>query len=139
MCKACKTVLIVEDQVLIAMGEKIALENCGYKVLTANTGDTAVEMVKSLLPIDLILMDIDLGKGIDGLETAIRIMSNQNHDIPIVFLSNCTEMATIEKMRRIPSYGYIVKNSGIMILDASIRMAFKLFEARDFTGPRSCP
>lgn len=129
MCKARKTILIVEDQAIIAMGEKIALENCGYEVRTANTGDIAIEMAKDRSSIDLILMDIDLGKGIDGLETAIRIM--RNRDIPIVFLSNCTEMTIIEKMRRIPSYGYIGKNSGIMILDASIKMAFKLFEARE--------
>lgn len=131
MCKTNKTILIVEDQMLIAMSEKIALEKYGYNVITANTGETAVEMVKDGSAIDLILMDIDLGNGIDGTETAGMIL--RNHDIPIVFLSSHTETAVVEKTEKISSYGYVVKNSGIAILDASIKMAFKLFEAYERT------
>jgi PAS domain S-box-containing protein len=131
MCKVNKTILIVEDQVLIAMSEKIALEKYGYNVITANTGETAIEMVKGGLTIDLILMDIDLGQGIDGTETAGIIL--KSYDIPIVFLSSHTETSIVEKTEKITSYGYVVKNSGITILDASIKMAFKLFEAYEKT------
>jgi PAS domain S-box-containing protein len=131
MRKINKTILIVEDQILIAMSEKIALENYGYSVITANSGETAVEMLEGRLAVDLILMDIDLGKGIDGTETAGIIL--RNHDVPIVFLSSHTETAIVEKTEKISSYGYVVKNSGITILDASIKMAFKLFEAYEKT------
>lgn len=77
--------------------------------------------------IDLILMDIDLGRGMDGTETARKILGR--HDIPIVFLSSHIEPEVVEKTETITSYGYVVKNSGSIVLDASIKMAFKLHAA----------
>ncbi|MFN2312796.1 MAG: response regulator, partial [Spirochaetia bacterium] len=77
--------------------------------------------------IDLILMDINLGSGIDGTQAAELIL--QNHDIPVVFLSSHTEPEVVEKTEKITSYGYVVKNSSTTVLDASIKMAFKLFDA----------
>ncbi|HUX41699.1 MAG TPA: histidine kinase dimerization/phosphoacceptor domain -containing protein [Rectinemataceae bacterium] len=122
-----KSILLVEDQVLIAMAEKVGLEKCGYSVLIANSGESAVELVAGSAALDLVLMDIDLGDGIDGTEAAQAIL--RNRDIPIVFLSSHTESEIVEKTEKISSYGYVVKNSGITILDASIKMAFKLFDA----------
>lgn len=126
-CTQNKTILLVEDQVLIAMAEKIGLERCGYSVLIANSGEGAIELIAGNAALDLVLMDIDLGEGIDGTEAAQAIL--RNRDIPIVFLSSHTEAEIVEKTEKISSYGYVVKNSGITILDASIKMAFKLFEA----------
>jgi len=74
-------------------------------------------------------MDIDLGKGIDGTEAAQRIL--KFCEVPVVFLSNHTEKEIVEKTEKITSYGYVVKNSGETVLIASIKMAFKLFEARN--------
>jgi PAS domain S-box-containing protein len=80
-----------------------------------------------LLVEDGILMDIDLGKGINGADAAIVIL--REREIPIVFLSNHTEPEVVGKTEKITSYGYVVKNSGITVLDASIKMAFKLFNS----------
>jgi len=73
-------------------------------------------------------MDIDLGKGQpDGSDTAKEIMKIK--DIPIVFLSSHTTPDIVEKAEKITSYGYIVKNSGETVINASIKMAFRLYEA----------
>ena len=161
-----KTLLLVEDEVIIAMSQKMFLEKYGYKVLTINTGEKAIEILKggteielALLPesrkaplekigyevilatsaekavelcnqntnIDLVLMDIDLGKGMDGTQAAEIILTHR--DIPLLFLSSHTEPEMVEKTEKITSYGYVVKDSSITVLDASIKMAFKLFEA----------
>jgi len=160
------TLLLVEDEALIAMAQKMYLEQYGYKVLTTNTGEKAIEVLKednvlelAFLPeskkvpletigysvitassaekavelfeehseIDLVLMDIDLGKGMDGTEAAGIIL--EYREIPILFLSSHTEPDVVEKTEKITSYGYVVKNSSITVLDASIKMAFKLFDA----------
>jgi PAS domain S-box-containing protein len=125
--KAKKTILLVEDEAIIAMNEKIGLEECGYDVITVNTGKQAIEAFNKFPRIDLILMDINLGNEIDGTEAAEIIL--KNHDVPVVFLSNHLEPEVVEKTEKITSYGYIVKDSCITAIDASIKMAFKLFEA----------
>ncbi|GAB1483582.1 hypothetical protein MASR2M78_23980 [Treponema sp.] len=161
-----KVLLLVEDEAIIAMNQKMFLEKYGYKVLITNSGEKAVEIITSdaeielaFLPsskkdplekfgynviiansaekaieifnkntnIDLVLMDIDLGEGMDGTEAAEIILSRR--DIPILFLSSHTEQDIVTKTENISSYGYVVKNSSITVLDASIKMAFKLFDA----------
>ncbi len=122
-----KTILLVEDEALVAMSGKMVLEKFGYIVLTAISGEEAITTFKSN-KIDLILMDIDLGSGIDGTEAAEIIL--RDNDIPIVFLSSHTEPEIVEKTEKITSYGYVVKNSGDTILNASIKMAFKLFDSK---------
>lgn len=128
MVKEKRNILIVEDEPITAMLEKQVLENYGYAVMTVNTGEKAIEKVRNDLRIDLILMDIDLGNGMDGTETA-RLISME-HNIPIVFLSSHTEPEIVEKTEKVTSYGYIVKGTGDTVLDAGIKMAFKLFETK---------
>jgi PAS domain S-box-containing protein len=123
-----KTILLVEDEFLLAMNEKTQLEKCGYAVLIANSGEKAVEFTNEKSSIDLILMDINLGNGIDGTQAAEAIL--KAHDIPIVFLSSHIEKDVVEKTEKISSYGYVVKNSSITVIDASIKMAFKLYESK---------
>ncbi len=123
-----KSILLVEDEVIIAMLETQQLEEKGYSVHHVTTGEDAVKVIlDNALPVNLILMDIDLGSGIDGTQTAEKILKEK--DIPIVFLSSHTEPEVVEKTENITSYGYVVKNSGLVVLDASIKMAMKLFNA----------
>ncbi|MEI7811349.1 MAG: PAS domain-containing protein [Ignavibacteria bacterium] len=125
--KKQKTILLVEDEIILAISGKRTLEKFGYNVVTVNTGEKAIEICKVNNSIDLIIMDIDLGAGLDGTETAIELL--KEHAIPIVFLSSHTEPEIVEKTEKITSYGYVVKNSGDTVLGASIKMAFKLFDA----------
>jgi len=122
-----KKILLVEDEAIIAMNEAQMLKKHGYEVVTVYNGEEAIETVDSGPEISLILMDIDLGKGMDGTEAAQIIL--ESHDLPIAFLSSHTEPEVVEKTEGITSYGYIVKNSGETVLLASIKMAFRLYEA----------
>ncbi len=124
---ASHTILLVEDEPIIALNEKQVLERAGYAVITAATGETAVETFRAAPGIDLVLMDINLGPGMDGTEAAELILSER--DVPLVFLSSHTSPEVVEKTEGITSYGYVVKNSGETVLLAAIRMAFRLYEA----------
>ncbi len=125
-------ILLVEDEAIIAIAEKVSLEKYGYSVAAVNSGEKAVDLIagddEDGPGIDLVLMDINLGRGIDGTEAARRII--EMREIPVVFLSSHTEREVVEKTEGISSYGYVVKNSGITVLDAAIKMAFRLFEAK---------
>jgi len=122
-----KTVLLVEDEYLLAMAEQMRLAEYGYIVMIAHTGENAIAIIEEKPEIEIVLMDINLGNGMDGTEAAREILKRKN--VPIVFLSSHCEPTVVEKTEKITSYGYVVKNSGITVLDASIKMAFKLFES----------
>jgi len=122
-----KTILLVEDEVFIAMAEEQMLCKNGYEIISAANGEEAVACVRDNPDIDLVLMDIDLGKGIDGTEAARRILVDRT--IPIVFLTSHSEREMVEKVKGITRYGYVIKNSGDFVLLSSIDMAFELFNA----------
>lgn len=122
-----KTILLVEDESIIAMASADSLHKYGYRVVVAHSGEKAADLAVGDLSIDLVLMDIDLGPGIDGTEAARRILKQR--DLPVLFLSSHTEAEIVEKTEKITSYGYVVKNSGDTVLLASIRMAFRLYDA----------
>ena len=122
-----RRILLVEDEAIIALSEKVSLELYGYSVIIAESGERAIERFQNDASIDLVLMDINLGPGIDGT-VAASLMLRERH-VPIVFLSSHTEREIVARTESITSFGYVVKNSGMTILDASMKMAFKLFAA----------
>ncbi|MCC5813767.1 MAG: response regulator [Leptospira sp.] len=124
-----RKILLVEDDFLIAAAEKLILTNYNFDVIHAFSGENCLEILKNNSDIDLILMDIDLGGGMDGIDTSILI--SRKFDIPIIFLSSHTEPEIIQKTEKITSYGYIVKNSGETVLIASINMAFRLKKSNE--------
>jgi PAS domain S-box-containing protein len=123
-----KTILIVEDEAIIAMNEKLLFEKEGYLVHSVSTGESAVDLVcEKNIQIDLILMDINLGKGIDGITAAQQI--SQSRDIPIIFHSAYIDKQTLAKARSITSYGMISKNTPFAALLASVETAVQLHQA----------
>lgn len=129
MASSYPTILLVEDEAIIAMAEKQTLTRYGYDVHHIRTGEqTVTAILENGLRVDLILMDIDLGAGIDGPTAASRIL--EHIDIPVVFLSSHSEPEIVTKTEAITSYGYIQKGVTPTALNASIKMALKLFQAK---------
>lgn len=124
-----KNILLVEDELIIAESEKMKLQKYGYNVFIVNSGRKAIDIVTNKSDIDLILMDINLGSDMDGTETARIILGFV--DIPIIFYSSYTSSDIVQKTDNITFYGYITKNTNITVLDATIKMAFKLFESKN--------
>jgi PAS domain S-box-containing protein len=122
-----KRILLVEDEAILAMSEARMIETHGYEVVSAYSGEKAIDLVDSDPTISLILMDIDLGEDMDGTEAAEKIQ--EKHEIPIVFLTSHAEKEFVDRAKRITNYGYVLKNSGEFVLIESINMAFTLFNA----------
>ncbi len=124
-----KKILIVEDQVIIAMNEMEELKSVGFNPLYATSGEGAIKIVEEKNGnFDLILMDIDLGHNkINGADTAKKIL--KKYDIPIVFVSSHTEKEIIDETEKITAYGYIYKNIENSLKLASIKMALRLSES----------
>ncbi|MDZ7793230.1 MAG: PAS domain S-box protein [Spirochaetia bacterium] len=122
-----KKILLVEDEAIIAMNQAQILKKHGYEIVTVHNGEKAIEAVDSDPDISLILMDIDLGKGMDGTKATEKILSR--HELPIVFLTSHSEKEMVDRVKGITRYGYVLKNSGEFVLIESINMAYELFEA----------
>jgi PAS domain S-box-containing protein len=122
-----KIILLVDDEEPVAMAQAQALRRLGYGCLVAFSGEAAVQLVASNPEIALILMDADLGRGINSREVGRRILAVR--DLPIVFLASHPE-------RRMPgtsglsSFRYMLKNSDDMELQASVEAAFELFASQ---------
>lgn len=123
-----RSLLLVEDEALIAAAEKKRLETAGYRVTISLSGEDAVDVVRKEGAVDIVLMDIDLGPGIDGTRAAEEILAIK--DIPIIFLTSHAEQEMVERVRRITRYGYVLKNTGDFVLRSSIEMAFELHDAQ---------
>ena len=121
------TILLVEDQAIIAMAEADLLRAHDYDVVVAHSGEEAIRVFSETPRVDLVLMDINLGSGMDGTVTAERLLAAR--DLPIVFLSAYSDRKTVQRVRDITRYGYVVKNSGDFVLLSSIEMALDLFAA----------
>ncbi|MDK2805278.1 MAG: hypothetical protein PWR08_1017 [Thermoanaerobacterium sp.] len=123
-----KKILIVEDSKLNAQIAADILSKYGYKTEIVLTGEKAVEKVWSDQSTDLILMDIELGGTIDGIDAA-RIIQ-QHKDIPVLFLTANTSKEIMEKIRSVTNYGYVLKGVDEYVLISQIEMIFKFHEAK---------
>jgi PAS domain S-box-containing protein len=124
-----RVILLVEDEAVIALDSARRIAGFGYEVLTVPSGERAVEAFAGDGRISLVLMDIDLGGGMDGPEAAARILASRT--LPVVFLTSHAERETVERVKGITRYGYVIKNSGDFVLRSSIEMAFELFDAHE--------
>lgn len=102
-----KRILVVEDEIIVAEDIRGSLLKMGYSVpFMASSGEEAIDTVKEDNP-DLVLMDIMLEDGIDGIEAADRIRSISN--IPIIFLTAYSDEKILERAKITEPFGYIIK------------------------------
>jgi signal transduction histidine kinase len=114
-------ILIVEDEWIIGSNIQEALVVLGYDVTSiAQSGGAALEKARKESP-DLILMDINLQGGMDGIEAADRIQSFL--DVPVIYMTSFTDEKTVERAKKTQPFGYIVKPFENGELRTSIEMA----------------
>lgn len=123
-----RKLLLVEDEAIIALAEEKLLIRNGFDVTRVLNGADAVEAIRTNPAIQLVLMDIDLGSGMDGTDAAAEILTIR--PLPIVFLTSHTEREYVERVKQITRYGYVLKSAGEFVLVEAINMAFELFRAR---------
>ncbi|MDO9550156.1 MAG: response regulator [Methanoregula sp.] len=114
------TVLIVEDDDIIARVEEWRLKNLGYIVCgRAINGSEAMELVANKKP-DVVLMDINIKGDMDGIETA-RMIKN-GFDIPVIYVTSHSDGATLERAKGTKPDGFITKP----FEDNDLRIAIEL-------------
>jgi DNA-binding response OmpR family regulator len=100
-------IAIVEDDTVIRNLTALRVVKLGHEVHSQfGTGESALAGLEKSVP-DLVIMDIDLGDGIDGIETALGLQERQK--IPVVFVSSFRDDATINRVKKVEGAEYIVK------------------------------
>ncbi|MCC0179742.1 response regulator [Waterburya agarophytonicola K14] len=101
------TILIVEDESIVAQDLQGILEDLGYSAPEiADCGKLAIEKAARLNP-SLILMDIRLIGAMDGIDAAEIIQGD--YDIPVVYLTAHSDANTLTRAKHSCPYGYILK------------------------------
>lgn len=78
-------ILVVEDQVIIAHAIGQTLSRMGYDVVgIVHSGEQAIQKAGELHP-DLVLMDVVLKGGMDGIQAASQIQTR--FGIPLIFVT----------------------------------------------------
>ncbi|HSA87421.1 MAG TPA: response regulator, partial [Nitrospira sp.] len=125
MAKA--SILIVEDEAIVAADLADKLERAGYAIAgTVSRGEQAVRMVRQNRP-DLILMDIRLAGPLDGIEVAESLKTST--DVPVVFLSAHSDDQTIGRAGLTDPFGYILKPFEERDLKTQIEIALYRYRA----------
>lgn len=83
-----RTVLLVEDDGGIREITRHILDQFGFGVIEAETGEQAVEQWREARHrVDLLLLDIELPGGVSGIEVAGRINEERDGDLPVIYMS----------------------------------------------------
>ncbi|MBI2992794.1 MAG: response regulator [Gammaproteobacteria bacterium] len=104
---AGKRIFIVDDDRTTAKVIELQLKGMGYAVVGhARTSAEAVRGIEAQNP-DLVLMDINLGRGSDGIDTASAIQ--RERAIPVIYVTAYSDESTLERARISHPFGYINK------------------------------
>jgi twitching motility two-component system response regulator PilH len=93
-----KRILVVDDSEDIREFFRLILENAGYRVITAASGDDGFAKAKAMRP-DLIILDVVM-PGMDGLQTLLKLRSDLAPPVPPAILCSGFELTEEEALRR---------------------------------------
>jgi len=103
-----KRVLIVDDEPDILKTVIFRLKKAGYQIITAEDGETGMELARKEKP-DLVLLDVRLPL-IDGYEVCQRLKSDDNFKkIPVIFLTASAADEIADKTKASGANDYIIK------------------------------
>jgi len=115
-------ILIVEDEPIIAADMSLILEDLGYEVVGVKYDvPETIEFLENN-SVDLLLLDINLDDGQDGIELAKII--NERFQIPFIYLTSHSDTKTITRAKETNPLAYLVKPIDEKDLITTIEIAF---------------
>jgi DNA-binding response OmpR family regulator len=112
------TILIVEDEYAVARGIQYALEQEGYQVTVAGSGEEALEVAGELAP-DLVVLDVRM-PGIDGFETLRRLRADGSKSPVLMLTARDEEMDKVIGLE-MGADDYMTKPFGLRELQSRIK------------------
>ena len=114
------TVLLVEDEDAVRMFSVRALSNKGYRVLEADNGESALDVVNSCgVPIDLIISDVVM-PGMDGY-TLVRLIREEHPAVRVILISGYAEDAIPQEIGRDTTVHFLPKPFSLKQLAGKVK------------------
>ncbi len=122
-----KSILIVDDSPTTSNLIKLHLVKLGYAIAgLAGSAEETLQLLEHVSP-DLVLMDINLGEGINGIEVADTIMNQ--YGIPVIYVTSYSDEQTLEAAKQSMPYGFINKPFRDKDLKVNIEIALTRSDA----------
>ncbi len=123
------TIVIVEDEFIIADDLSATMQECGYTIAgIAENVDEFLELMEKHT-VDLVLLDINLNQPVDGVQIAHII--NSDFKLPFVFVTAFTDPPTIDRVKHTNPYGYITKPYNDIDLMITVELSLNKFKSRE--------
>src|SRR4051794_30850734 len=119
-----RRVLIIEDDTLVGLGVRNALERLGHEVIgQVSTTDDALALFESSKP-DFVLVDVRLeNSAVDGIALAEKLLARRR--VPMIVISAYSERGLIERATDVGVYGYLIKPISAQSLAAQMEGAHR--------------
>jgi PAS domain S-box-containing protein len=128
-------ILLIEDNATLRQGLQVVLESWSYDVLTAVSGEEALDIAARLdWELDAILADYRLGPGFTGIATAQEIERRAGKSIPTLVLTGDTAK---ERISEILASGYAILHKPVNAEDLRQNLAKLLSEEDKVPLPQS--
>lgn len=119
------SIVVVEDEPIVAEDLRRQLKKFGYDVVGIfYNAEEALPFIREHAP-DLLLMDVNLGQGMDGIEAVTEI--RKTLDLPVIYLTGNTDEFTYSRARRTDPAAFLSKPFRSRDLQAAIELAAKNF------------
>lgn len=124
MSTESKTVIIVEDDLILNLLYESYLERLGFQTEGELVyGKTAIETTKKINP-DLIVMDISLEGGIDGIDAMAQI--REFSDVPVIYITGNSDPHHIGRAEKTDYLDYLTKPIEFDDLEKAVGKHFAL-------------
>ncbi len=119
-------ILVVDDDPAVNSLLKDFLTRKGYQVITASSGEEALEKFRDQRPM-LILLDIKL-PGMDGIVTLKRLRE-MDDKVGVIMITGVQEQEAFEQVKKLGAYEYIVKPFDLDYLETCVLVRMSLVSA----------
>ena len=117
-----RRILVVEDEMIVQLHLSRIVEEQGHDLVgVASNMEEALQIARNTQP-ELVLMDIHLANGSDGVETARALIDEI--ECAVVFISAYADEATVARTEEVGAAGYLVKPFTATQVRAAISTAF---------------
>ncbi len=120
-------ILLIDDEIFITSSISRHLKKEGYDVLTGETGEEGIELLKAEAP-DIVLLDINL-PGINGIE-ALQAMKQLNRDIIVIIITAHGDIETAVSAIKLGAYDFVEKPFELDKLSILIKKALETIDLK---------